>query len=192
MQTKCNVIIIKTVGTVTSLAIKDYDESQLFKKCGFKKPDNFKMVFGGNAIIDDIKYVINIYGKTIGRHNTENKYDFPPPNDNTLFFGNCLVVACVNNTPINLTILLWNKIYDTMFGGFESIESSSNDEDDIDELENMPTHKLTKDGYLKDGFVTDTIEQIDQNEQTSESSDNTQYETDELSEEQYNYSDNDA
>ena len=37
---------------------------------------------------NNIKYYINVYGKTNGKASSENKYDFPPPIDNTLFFGN--------------------------------------------------------------------------------------------------------
>ena len=40
-----------------------------------------------NVKCDSKKYFIEVYAKTEGRTNSENKYDFPPPIDNALFFG---------------------------------------------------------------------------------------------------------
>ncbi len=44
-----------------------------------------------------------------------------------------------------------------MFGGFEDLTATcAEDEDEEDELENVPAEMKTKDGYLKDGFVVDS------------------------------------
>ncbi len=42
--------------------------------------------------------------------------DFPPPVDNMLFFGNCLLVSCFHETEImyDLTIDQWNNIYENL------------------------------------------------------------------------------
>ena len=79
------------------------------------------------------------------------------------------------------------------------------DEEEDDELKNVPSDKKTKDGYLKDGFVvdsdTDETEQTDSNEDSSEpteevlNEDSANVEIDigsELSEDDYNYSDDEA
>ena len=117
-----------------------------------------------------------MYGKLNGRANTENKYDFPPPIDNALFFGSCLLIGTVKNkqnnslakekktdTFVELTIELWNKIYEKLFGGFEDLTTSLvEDENEHDELDNIPKNKKTKvGGYLKDGFVVDDNEESD-------------------------------
>jgi hypothetical protein len=57
--------------------------------------------------------------------------------------------------PTNLTITLWDKIYEKMFGGFEST-ANKDDDDEIDELETVLQSKKTMNGYLKDGFVVDS------------------------------------
>jgi N-acetylglutamate synthase-like GNAT family acetyltransferase len=36
-----NIIIVEKTGTLKSLAVKDFKEEELFKKCGFKKADGF-------------------------------------------------------------------------------------------------------------------------------------------------------
>jgi len=103
-----------------------------------------------------------LYAKADGRANSENKYDFPPPVDSKLFFGSCALVAKVKNDEsknvfTNLTIELWTKMYEKLFGGFEDLTASAlEDENEEDELEKVPKDKKTKHGYLKDGFVVDS------------------------------------
>ena len=101
-----------------------------------------------------------MYGKTDGKANMENKYDFPPPLDNKLFFGNCMLVGMVKETTnklVSLTIPLWEKLYDKLFGGFEELI----DEEEEDELKHIPKSlKTKKGGYLKDDFVVDSDEEF--------------------------------
>ena len=106
-----------------------------------------------------------MYGKDDGKANMENKYDFPPPVDNKLLFGCCVLVGQIrddNNkkTLINLSVELWVKLYEKLFGGFEDLTKNNDlngdDDDEEDELDSVPKSKKTKiGGYMKDGFVVD-------------------------------------
>ena len=156
-----SIIIVDKSGNLKMLSVKDFKLEEIYKKCGFKKNDNFLKQAEWNAKFDDKKYYIEVYGKTIGRANFENKYDFPPPIDNKLFFGSCAIIAYhkINNEKeyTNLSIPLWNKIYEKLFGGFEDLAcTAKEDEEEEDELANIPKEKKTKQGYLKDGFVVDS------------------------------------
>ena len=72
----------------------------------------------------------------------------------------------------NLSLELWEKIYEKLFGGFEDLASTAiEDENEIDELENVPKEKKTKQGYLKDGFVIDTDGDDEEYETEDEDSD---------------------
>jgi hypothetical protein len=160
MSNSLNIVIVEKQGTLKSLSIKDFKEEELFKKCGFKKSDNFIKHVEWNVKYENNKYIIKVFGKIEGRVNSENKYDFPPPIDNLLFFGNCAIVASIkNNNTIKVTDLslpMWNKIYEKLFGGFEDLTATViEDEEEEDELENVPQKYKTKQGYLKDGFVVD-------------------------------------
>jgi hypothetical protein len=157
------VVIIEKSGTPKSLNIKDYKEEELFKKCGFKKADGFAKHTVWPVKIDGKKYSVAMYGKLDGKANMENKYDFPPPIDTKLFFGACVLVATIletgkEKTLCNLSLDLWDKIYEKLFGGFENLALTvAEDEDEEDELAAIPAAKKTKNGgYLKDGFVVDT------------------------------------
>jgi len=162
MSQPLNIIIVERTGTLKLLSIKDFKEEELFKKCGFKKAEDFLKQTEWNVKYDSKKYYIQVFAKTDGRANSENKYDFPPPIDNKLFFGCCAIVAYLKNSDgtkmyTNLSLQIWNKIYEKLFGGFEDLAATAaEDENEEDELANVPKEKKTKQGYLKDGFVVDS------------------------------------
>lgn len=168
MSQPLSIIIVERTGTLKPLTIKDFKEEELYKKCGFKKSEDFIKQVEWTAKYDGKKYYILVFAKSDGRANSENKYDFPPPIDNKLFYGSCAIVAFLKNSDgsksyVDLSILLWNKIYEKLFGGFEDLATSAKeDEEEEDELENVPKEKKTKHGYLKDGFVVDSSETEDE------------------------------
>ena len=166
----CVVVVVEKTGLLKNLSIKDFKEEELYKKCGFKNVNSFGKQTAWTIKLDSINYVVSVYAKTDGKANTENKYDFPPPIDSKLFFGNCIIVGTVNSEYISLSIELWEKMYEKLFGGFESLDVVVvEDENEEDELDNIAEEFKTKDGYLKDGFIVDG----------SESEDESNYDTDE-------------
>jgi hypothetical protein len=182
-----NVILVDKTGVLKSVGVKDFKEEDLFKKAGFKKPDGFKKQTEWNVKLKDKRYFVSVYAKTDGRANTENKYDFPPPIDTTLYFGACVIVCkeCMTNKDVilcDLSLELWEKIYEKLFGGFEDLALTCiEDEAEEDELANIPAEKKTKNGYLKDGFVVDSDEDEDDDDiddSSSEFEDEEEDETD--------------
>jgi hypothetical protein len=88
---------------------------------------------------------VYLYGKTKQKESSKIvKYDFPPPCDEKVFYGKCLLM-CIDEP---LTIPEWKKMYEELMGGFEDIESES----ELSEEEQCDLPK-TKEGYVKDGFV---------------------------------------
>jgi len=150
MSQPLNIVIVERTGTLKSLAIKDFKLEELFKKCGFKKSDDFIKQVEWNAKYDSKKYYIEVFAKTDGRPNSENKYDFPPPIDTKLFFGSCAILAYLKKDDgtksyTDLTLQLWNKIYEKLFGGFEDLAATAKeDEEEEDELANVPKERKTK------------------------------------------------
>jgi hypothetical protein len=176
MMHPLTIIIVEKLGNLKTLGIKDYKEDDLFKKCGFKTNVGFQKQVEWKVKLNNISYYIQVYGKSEGRANNENKYDFPPPIDTKILFGNCAVVCNIKNNVnekeyINITIDLWETIYEKLFGGFEDLNKLINEDDkEEDELLKIPNKYKTKiGGYLKDGFVVDEYET---NEYEEDSSDN--------------------
>jgi len=143
------VVIIEKSGNVKSLAMKTNQETELFKRAGFKSPTDFKL----HTTFNESNYHIRLYGKTRGKAGQENKYEFPPPVDNLLFFGCCILINTSDNGDfLNLTKKEWNDVYNKLFGGFDELDNTDEPEDDEPII---PTIKLTKEGYMKDGFIVD-------------------------------------
>jgi hypothetical protein len=220
MSQPLDIIIVERLGSLKMLSIKDFKQEELYKKCGFKKADDFNKQTEWTVKISGTKYIMHLYAKTDGRANSENKYDFPPPVDTKLFYGSCALVGHIKNEDgrkvlTNLSVGIWNKIYEKLFGGFEDlVATAKEDEEEEDELMNVPKEKKTKQGYLKDGFVVDSSGTDDEDDLNPDSEsddieedDDENYENEnnsgkdeddleiedigsELSEESYDYDDN--
>lgn len=177
MSQPLDIIIVERLGSLKLLSIKDFKLEELYKKCGFKKAEDFNKQTEWTLKYDGKKYFIQVFAKSEGRANSENKYDFPPPIDTKLFYGSCAIVGQIkkddgSKTYINLSVSLWNKIYEKLFGGFEDLAATAKeDEEEEDELANVPKEKKTKQGYLKDGFVIDSSDTEENSPYVSESDD---------------------
>ena len=217
MSHPLDIIIVERLGSLKMLSIKDFKQEELYKKCGFKKSENFNKQTEWNIKYNGKKYCIEVFAKIEGRANSENKYDFPPPIDTKLFYGSCAIVGQIKKNDdskvyINMSLEIWNKIYEKLFGGFEDLSSTAlEDEEEEDELANISKEKKTKQGYLKDGFVVDSSDTEDEEtfsdseeyeENNSDNSDNSEEKQSqnelvvedigsELSEESYDYDDKD-
>ncbi len=187
MSQNISVIIVEKGGSLKSLTIKDYKEEDLYKKCGFKKPDGFSKQTEWGIKLEGKKFVVALFAKTEGKANTENKYDFPPPVDTILFFGSCLLVSSIKKDDgsfgiVSLSVEQWDKMYEKLFGGFEDLTATCvEDEAEEDELDNIPASKKTKQGYLKDGFVVDS-DSDEKGEYASDDSDGDEEETEDSEE----------
>jgi hypothetical protein len=155
-----SIVIVEKGGDLKALEYKSTNTDDLYKKCSFKKSEGFGKVSewtyskkGENMI------TVELWARSDGQANQENKYDFPPPADNELFFGNCALLARDSNMNIiDLSVERWNKVYEHLFGGFETLaDNEDEDEDEEDELDHVPSSMKTKDGYLKDGFIIEDV-----------------------------------
>jgi hypothetical protein len=176
-NTKTKIVLVSKDGSLSECVVEPGSETTieqlailLSKKCGYRKHDGFscyhtyryknkrKLAFDVSSEEVVPKYIyVDVWGKTDGRAGYENKYEMPPPIDELLFYGNIALVARMDElTAIHLTTDIWNIIYEKLFGGFEDLAATAiEDENEIDELDSVPSHKKTRSGYLKDGFVVD-------------------------------------
>ena len=158
------VLLIEKNGNIKNSVIKKFDATLLYKKCSFKKKDDFDKRATWKLYDDcDDYYYVSCFSKNTGRAGSENKYDLPPPLDaNELYFGTMLLLKhkengvrhhyqeCSFDKVEDLLIEEWNKLYEKLFGGFEELGN----DDSYSEEEEIPEHLKTKQGYSKeDGFV---------------------------------------
>ena len=141
-------IIIEKSGSLKNA--KTTDLVDLYKKCGFKTAEGFSLNHAWSVEFNDTEYKMEIYGKVTGRANTENKYEFPPPIDNVLFFGSCAAVLYVNNKMTDMGTSEFKDIIDHLYGGYSDIGDEEDEEEEDEDDIGLPK---TKHGYVKDDFV---------------------------------------
>lgn len=184
-----NLVIIDKTGEM-KVCKYNVDKDEIYKKCKFKKPDNFEHRHTWTTKKDKYSFnSVSLYARDTGKANTENKYDLPPPVDNILYFGCIALLAHDNNGEVDLSVEEWEIFYEDLFGGFENLANTAKeDEEEEDELENVPKELKTKSGYLKDDFVVEDnlVEDVSGSDEGS-----WEDETSELDYEEYSYSDED-
>ena len=186
------IIVVERNGELRPSEIKDYSQLELAKKCKCKTASGFDIraewAYSGT---DEDKFVVELWAREDGNAGQENKYEFPPPVDTILFFGACALVA-KDMTPqhhvIPLTLEKWDKMYNFLFGGFDTLANCDDDDYEDDELDSIPSSRKTKDGYLKDGFVVDEDEDDDDEDDDDDDDDDddeTNYDEETTSENEY-------
>jgi hypothetical protein len=165
-----NCILVKKNGSLKQLRPITADEmNQPSYVTLSETSETYAAVFRLHTTWTVKKYgvVVELWGRTAGRAGQENTYEFPPPIDEVLFFGNCLLVmtgisSSSSSSSSSFTLDLWKKVYATLFGGFHDLNKLENaDETEYDELTDVSDKYKTKEGYLKDGFIVeDGVEKI--------------------------------
>ena len=188
-----DVVIVERNGDLSNHTIKKFKNADLYKKCNFRKSEGFEKRATWDRKVKGVKFIVDLYARDFGAAKQENKYDFPPPIDNELYFGNCVLVrrdSLDSTDAISLSVNEWETLYEALFGGFEDLSSTvDEDENESDELEDLPEEAKTEvGGYLKDGFVVDDDDVLEYDSNNSYNSEDDMSDS-ELSEEGYIFSD---
>ena len=170
------VVIITKAGSCKTTPVKNLQLDTLYKKCKFRKSDNFEK----RATWKNGEKWVSVYARNTGRAGGENKYELPPPIDKELYFGAMAVLAHTTEEPTNESIVDitesdWQGVYEQCMGGFEDL----GEEDSEEEEEEIPEHLKTSSGYMKDGFVVDDDEEDDDDDFIPEDSDSSEAEKEE-------------
>ena len=173
------IVVVERNGDLRASSIIAYTPLELAKKCKFKTAAEFEVraewAYSGSG--KDERFIVELWAREDGSAGQENKYEFPPPVDTILFFGACALVAkdmTSQHCVIPLTLEKWDKMYNFLFGGFDSLINCHDDDDnEEDELDSIPAHRKTKDGYLKDGFVVDNSSSSSDDDDSEDTPDET-------------------
>ena len=152
------VVIIDKNSNKKNSTLK-HDRAEFYKKCNYRNNNDFDIRHTWEFKEGGETYYISVFAKDNGRAGSENKYDLPPPIDSKLYYGALMLVKTFNKNSFekdNLDDLLlsdWEKCYEKLFGGFESL--GEEDSEEPDELDDISDSEKTKEGYHKDGFVVE-------------------------------------
>jgi len=133
---------------------------KLYSVCNYRNDNHFGLQTTWSVKYKNKQYKIQLWAKIEGKAGTENKYDFPPPVDEKLYFGTCCLVGYGNEDVVDLSLELWEKLYEKLFGGFETL----GDEDSVRSEDTDDEHDRTTEGYSKeDNFVVSDNELEEEN-----------------------------
>jgi hypothetical protein len=157
-NTKLNCILVKKNGTLKQISppppVMTRETYIILTETSDSYKDSFRLQTTWK--VSKHKVTIELWARTIGRAGQENKYEFPPPVDEVLFFGSCLLVLVDSPPQFSLTLDAWKKVYATLFGGFHDLsKTAATDEIEYDEMDDIPKKHKTREGYLKDGFIVE-------------------------------------
>ena len=102
-----------------------------------------------------------LYACIDGKAGSENKYDLPPPLDNSLFFSDMYIIKYSNKKLVDLSLNEYNIFYENCFGGFEDICSSENDEEST-----LSEHTSDRE-FIDDNTISDFSQEVSNNDITS-------------------------
>lgn len=154
-------IIIKKNGDIEEKTTRSAINSEcIYKLCGYKSASRFVALHTFSRGTDRSPDYFTVYGKRDGRANSENKYEFPPPIDSSLFFGTLCIIKMNGCNIIDLVAEEWLEVYNEKFGGFEDL--SEVDEERSIDSELYSDEHYTKEGYHKDSFVIDDAELMEE------------------------------
>ena len=112
-----SLVLVETNSNLKTLKTKELSLETLYKKCGFRVNDDFLCRHTWKVKLSGEEFIISVWAKKIGKATFENKYDFPPPIDNDLFFGTCAIVRTgADGAFLDLTKETWLKIYEKILG----------------------------------------------------------------------------
>ena len=178
------------------------NETDLYKKCGFRKNEGFEKITNFEKQIDNHNVCIEVWGRKTGKANNKNNYNFPSPIDKTKIYGNCVLVRKHENELMDIDEDLWTKM-----SICEPLPTETPDETKNTKIEVSSNEKNTKieknckiqvnnkievNNKIKennkiddDNLSDDTVSSFDSDSEDS----NTDDENSELKEEAYIYSD---
>ena len=151
---------IKSINTldITTFPLKvknKFGRGDISRECDF----NYKNI------------TLSVFGFCDGKAGSENKFDLPPPIDQTLYFGCLIIIAHNNETIIDITEDIFNDFYEQVFEGFVNL----GDEDTWSEEEEEDTEDrefIVDDDFVEyeEGCEEEEEEYITDDESTEESS----------------------
>ena len=124
-----SIVIVEKSGAIKDFKFKKFNFNDLYKKCSYRKSAGFQVQ--ASCIVNS-QITIEVWGRKDKEIN-KNKYIFPSPLSNTIYYGNCALIAMKNNNITDLDCELWKQYCIKLKTNNNTINSNDGDENDGDE-----------------------------------------------------------
>ena len=122
------VVKINGVSKVSEVQIENKHIVSVFNS-NIRNSKNFKENFKRYCDWELDEYVISIFGSKEGKAGSENKFDWPPPEDTDIYFGEILIIKSKDNIIQDINKNIFSEFIDISFGGFEDLGSKDTEEE---------------------------------------------------------------
>ena len=166
-------ISIKKDGTCKSVLDKNFEIENLFKKCGFRKNDDFVLVTTKDVIYNGNNYILEVWGRNKGDNSNINLFEFIGFNNKTTIYGTCAVICKLNSNIVNINNDMWDKMYNIIK------QSLINDNDNVE---------TNSEFFSDDESECETNDEASDSDSDESSDESVPIYDSELQSEEYNYS----
>ena len=128
------IVKIEKEGNLKTDKVKD--ETELYKKCGFRKTEGFEKITDWKNKIDGEDVNIELWGRTNGKGAVKNNYEFPTIVNKSIY-GNCSLIGKTNDKFIDLDKIIWDKMCNSLTNKMDNMEIQENLKEVKNELENI-------------------------------------------------------
>ena len=119
---------IKEFNVQEEIDINNLDINRWEINTGLEKFERVDYQYNGD--------IISLYGWKQGHLSEINRTELPPPEDNTLYFGDVIIIRSNNGDVLDLTEEQYHEFYEAVHGGFESLgEEDTDTEPDVSDYE---------------------------------------------------------
>ena len=122
------VVKINGVSKVSEVQIENKHIVSVFNS-NIRNSKKFKENFKRYCDWELDEYVISIFGSKEGKAGSENKFDWPPPEDTDIYFGEILIIKSKDNIIQDINKNIFSEFIDISFGGFEDLGSKDTEEE---------------------------------------------------------------
>lgn len=122
--------------------------NDLYKKCGFRKKEDFHLIHCWEFNTD----FIEIWGKTTGKSNLKNNYLFPSPIEQTIFGNCCILKKNSSDIYIDFNLCNWDNFLFNYKKNKENLEKKNiielSESDSSEDECNSINSELKEESYI--------------------------------------------
>jgi len=139
-QNTKQILLIDKTGVVKETTMQIDSLPTLYRKAGLKSAEGFQEQFVWDIALENQKYTISLYAKKSGRL-VKNIYGFPPPLEDMVFYGTCILVCQERG----LDVKTWDSLFETIYEKYDSEELNDEEEGDDDESDEEEANEQSDD-----------------------------------------------
>jgi len=119
-ETMVQAIVVATNGELSAVSVTSLDD--MFKKCNFRSQNGFSERTVWKHFSDGRTHSVRLYAKREGK--IPNKYVFPSPVENEVYYGKCILINTVGDDLFDLSLKTWADLLEDTQKGDDDVPAT--------------------------------------------------------------------